>query len=729
MRKTKTSKKVMLINAQHPEECRVVVLDNNVIQDYIVEHSSREQIKGNVYLGVINRVEPSIEAAFVDFGGKKYGFLPFKDVLKESYIHTGEKKAKLRIQDVLIRGQRILVQVAKESRDAKGPSLTNAMSLAGRFLVLMQGQGSAVSRKIEDESERKKLKDIVSDFDLPENLGLIIRTAGLGQTKVELQKDIQMLLKIWKKIEDGQKDESAGGAPFLIYQEPDLVVRTVRDHFNSDTSQIIVDNPDEYKALKDFVKMVMPRNRNLVKLYKETKPLFSEYHVEEQIESIYQRTVLLPSGGSIVIDIGEAMVSIDVNSGKTKGGLDLEETALTTNLEAAKEVARQLRLRDLGGLIVIDFIDMFQKKNKAAVEKQMKQWCKTDKARINLARISKFGLLEMSRQRISPPVKEGVFAPCGTCAGSGLVRSVDSIILNVLRKIHELIASVRVKVLTLEISPEISSYILNNKLAVLAEIKSKHMVDFRFQIKAGLAYDDFKYTVSEVWDTETVQSEKTEDKPAESSDAIEKPRPAGRSRTARSGRGRTSRSPRNRSDAFIQTSDISKPASDVIKPPNKNENPSVEKETTRLATENETTKPAVKVEGRPEVVENKGVVACVEGVEGAEASPKRRPARRPAARRGPQRGRRRRPGQSARRVEGAPVDGNTSERKNDGNTKPVDFSTGDISGNIKSPMPPLPRPFVRENQDMGGESPSTPTPTPTPTPKESTPPSSGGGAD
>ena len=308
----------MLINAQHPEECRVVVLDNNVIQDYIVEYSSREQIKGNVYLGVINRVEPSIEAAFVDFGGKKYGFLPFKDVLKESYIHTGEKKAKIRIQDVLIRGQHILVQVAKESRDAKGPSLTNAMSLAGRFLVLMQGQGSAVSRKIEDESERKKLKDIVSDFDLPENLGLIIRTAGLGQTKVELQKDMQMLLKIWKKIEDGWENESAT-APFLIYQEPDLVVRTVRDHFSSDTSQIIVDNSDAYKSLKDFVKMIMPRNRNLVKLYKETKPLFSEYHVEEQIESIYQRKVLLPSGGSIVIDVGEAMVSIDVNSGKTKG--------------------------------------------------------------------------------------------------------------------------------------------------------------------------------------------------------------------------------------------------------------------------------------------------------------------------------------------------------------------------------------------------------------------------
>ena len=622
MRKTKTSKKVMLINAQHPEECRVVVLDNNVIQDYIVEHSSREQIKGNVYLGVINRVEPSIEAAFVDFGGKKYGFLPFKDVLKESYIHTGEKKAKLRIQDVLIRGQRILVQVAKESRDAKGPSLTNAMSLAGRFLVLMQGQGSAVSRKIEDESERKKLKDIVSDFDLPENLGLIIRTAGLGQTKVELQKDIQMLLKIWKKIEDGQKDESAGGAPFLIYQEPDLVVRTVRDHFNSDTSQIIVDNPDEYKALKDFVKMVMPRNRNLVKLYKETKPLFSEYHVEEQIESIYQRTVLLPSGGSIVIDIGEAMASIDVNSGKTKGGLDLEETAVTTNLEAAREVARQLRLRDLGGLIVIDFIDMYQKRNKAAVEKEVKQSCKTDKARINIARISKFGLLEMSRQRISPPVKEGVFEKCEHCTGSGLVRSMGSVILNVLRKIHETIAKGKVKVLSLEVAPEVSNYLLNNKFDILADLKTKHSVDFRFQITPGLSYEDFKFKVSEVWESES---------PPEEEKSPEKP--------------------------------------------SSRETPAVKVE-------------AVKVE--EEDTKEPG---------NAKASTKRRYTRRkPTARKGPPRGRRRRP-YASKQKEGAPTENSTPAGKSEANPGNTELAKGNNSADISSPMPPMPRPFIRESQE------------------------------
>ncbi|MBT5469140.1 MAG: Rne/Rng family ribonuclease [Nitrospina sp.] len=496
MKKTKSAKKVMLINAQHPEECRAVILNNNVIDDYIVEHSSREQIKGNVYLGVINRVEPSIEAAFVDFGNKKFGFLPFKDVLKESYVHTGEKKAKIRIQDVLMRGQKILVQVAKESRDAKGPSLNNALSIPGRFLVLMQGQGSAVSRKIEDESERKKLKDIVADFNLPDNLGLIIRTAGVGRNKIELQKDLQMLIKVWEKIQSSLEDDSTA-APYLIYQEPDLVVRTVRDHYSSDTSQIIVDNSDAYKALKDFARLVMPRSRNLVKFYNETRPLFSEYKVEEQIESIYERKVLLPAGGSIVIDIGEAMASIDVNSGKTKGGLDLEETAVNTNLEAAKEIARQLRLRDLGGLVVIDFIDMYQKKNKAAVEKELKLSCKTDKARINLSRISKFGLLEMSRQRISPPVKEGIFDECSSCRGSGHVRSTNSIVLLVFRKIQELIAKGRVKVIGLEISSEIATYLLNSKMDVIFELKEKYQIDLKFTSKPSLSFEDFKFEILE----------------------------------------------------------------------------------------------------------------------------------------------------------------------------------------------------------------------------------------
>ncbi|MBT6346684.1 MAG: Rne/Rng family ribonuclease [Nitrospina sp.] len=706
MRKNKTDRKVMLINSQHSEECRAVVLDNNIIQDYIVEHSSREQIKGNIYLGVINRVEPSIEAAFVDFGGKKFGFLPFKDVLKESYISTGEKKAKIRIQDVLIRGQRILVQVAKESRDAKGPSLTNAMSLAGRFLVLMQGHGSAVSRKIEDESERKKLKDIVAEFNLPDDLGLIIRTAGLGQTKVELQKDMQMLRKIWDKIEEAKKNE-VSSAPFLIYQEPSLVVRTVRDHFSSDTAQIIVDNAEAYKALKEFVDLVMPRNRNLVKFYKETKPLFSEYKVEEQIESIYKRTVLLPSGGSIVIDIGEAMVSVDVNSGKTKGGLDLEETAVTTNLEAATEVARQLRLRDLGGLIVIDFIDMFSKKNKASVEKEVKQACKTDKARINIARISKFGLLEMSRQRISPPVKEGIFVQCGQCAGSGLVRSIDSLSLNVLRKIHEIISTVKVKVLALEVTPEVSNYLLNHKLGILTELKAKHLVDFQFKISAGLSYENYKYNVVEVWPSEPSLDNKVSETAStvdnagvssETGEQVKQTKPARTPRPARSSRpGRTAKS--------------AKPTRSPRPPRSrKNETPKSENPVEAVSEESIASESILKKAPEQSVVEasqtENNAVESTDS-ETAKPNPKRRYSRRkPVTRRGgAQKGRRRRP-TSASSPDGSPeVDGNTAQSGNESS-----LGKSDSSADINKPMPPMPIPFVRDNKKMATE---------TPAPKES----------
>ncbi|MCH7622730.1 MAG: Rne/Rng family ribonuclease, partial [Nitrospinae bacterium] len=490
-------KKIMLINADQPEECRVVVLEDGKVEELIVEHASHEQIKGNIYLGTINRVEPSIEAAFLDFGGKKFGFLPFKDVRRDSYLQTGEKKARTRIQDVLIRGQKLLVQVVKEGRDTKGPSLTNWISLPGRFLVLMVGQeASAISRKIEDESERKKLRDIIADFNLPENMGIIIRTAGLGRTKPELQKDLQMLLNIWEKLDSDLQNEDIQ-APALLYSEPDMVVRTVRDHFTADTSEIIVDEKESYKVLQGFFKMVMPRLIRRVKFHKETKPIFSQYNVEAQIESIYDRTVKLPSGGSIVIDIGEAMVSIDVNSGKTTGASQLEETAVKTNLEAATEVGRQLRLRDLGGLIVIDFIDMYQKKNKALVERQLKLICKKDKARINLSRISKFGLMEMSRQRMSPPVKEGVFESCQICKGTGHVKSVGNIVLGMLRKIQEIIARDNVRLLAVEVSPEVGDYMLTHKLRYLLDLQEKHHFIIDFVSKPGLAHEDFSYNVLE----------------------------------------------------------------------------------------------------------------------------------------------------------------------------------------------------------------------------------------
>jgi len=486
----------MMINRDHPEVCRAVILEDGRINDYIVENVSQEKIKGNIYLGVINRVEPAIEAAFVDIGGSKYGFLPFKDVLKGSYVDTGEKKARIRIQDVLVRGQEILVQVAKESRDAKGPSLTNSISLPGRFLVLMSGShASAVSRKIEDGEERKKLKTLVADFKLPDNLGLIIRTAGLGRTKTELQKDLQRLLMVWENLSTS-REKKINKPPFLLYQEADMVVRLVRDNFTTETSEVLVDNIESYNAVKGFMKMVMPRFTNRVKLYKDTTPIFSRFNIEDQIESLYQRKVSLPSGGSIVFDSGEAMVSIDVNSGKTTSASQLEETALKTNLEAAEEIGRQLRLRDLGGLVVIDFIDMFHKKNQTLVEKEIKKICKLDKARINIARISKFGLLEMSRQRLAPPVQQGAFVKCDSCAGTGIVRSLNYVVMHVLRKINEHLASGKVKKLTVEVSSDVTEYMLNHKSAFLLGLQEKLQFKLEFLSKPGVTWTDFKYLVT-----------------------------------------------------------------------------------------------------------------------------------------------------------------------------------------------------------------------------------------
>jgi ribonuclease E len=487
----------MMINRDHPEVCRAVILEDGKINDYIVENVSQEKIKGNIYLGVINRVEPAIEAAFVDFGGAKYGFLPFKDVLKESYVDTGEKKARVRIQDVLVRGQEILVQVAKESRDAKGPSLTNSISLPGRFLVLMSGShASAVSRKIEDGEERKNLKTLVADFELPKNLGLIIRTAGVGRTKTELQKDLNRLLMVWENLTSSQ-EKSIQKAPYLLYQEADMVVRLVRDNFTTETSEVLVDNIESYKAVKSFMKMVMPKLENRVKLYQDTQPIFSRFKIEDQIESLYQRKVLLPSGGSIVFDSGEAMVSIDVNSGKTTSASQLEETALNTNLEAALEIGRQLRLRDLGGLVVIDFIDMFHKKNQSLVEKELKKICKLDKARINMARISKFGLLEMSRQRLAPPVQQGAFIACSSCSGTGIVRSLNYIVIHVLRKINEHLASGKVKKLKVEVSPNIIEYMLNKKVEFLLNLQEKLQFELEFISNTSISWMDFKYMVTE----------------------------------------------------------------------------------------------------------------------------------------------------------------------------------------------------------------------------------------
>ncbi|MGV7221198.1 MAG: Rne/Rng family ribonuclease [Nitrospinales bacterium] len=545
------TKKVMLISADHPEEVRAVIIENGKLEEFIVEHSGQELLKGNVYLGVISRVEPGIEAAFVDIGWKKFGFLPFKDVLKENYVQTGEKKAKIRIQDVLIRGQKILVQVVKESRDHKGPSLTNGVTIPGRFLVLMNGSDSSgVSRKIEDEAERKKLKVILKDLNIPENMGIIVRTAGLGRTKIELQKDIQMLMKIWNDILNGKKNSDQ--APCLLYQGPDMVVRTVRDHFTADTTEIMVDKKESYKALKDFIKLMMPRMIRRVKHYQESRPLFAKYNIEEQIQNIYRRTVDLPSGGSIVFDSGEAMVAIDVNSGKATGESDLEETALRTNLEAADAIGRELRLRDLGGLVVIDFIDMFQKKNKSLVEKQLKLSVKSDKARINMARLSRFGLMELSRQRIAPPVKDAVFDKCNICSGTGHVKSDNAASLDVMRKIQNIISDDSVKKIAVTVSNTVAQHILNNKKEFLVDIENKQNVKIDFYGRENISQENFIFSIVEkvteeekkiskiseiVQNPETEAATDTDTPKAE----VKSDRPRGRTRKPSTGEGQRKR--------------------------------------------------------------------------------------------------------------------------------------------------------------------------------------------
>ncbi len=360
----------------------------------------------------------------------------------------------------------------------------------------MNGSDSTgISRKIEDEEERKKLKKLLADLGVSENQGVIIRTAGLGRTKIELQKDLHMLQKIMETIETAAASQTE--APALIHRGPDMVVRTVRDHYTADIQEILIDNHQSYKSIKEFFKLVMPRMQSRVKLYQDTKPLFSLYNIEDQIESIYNRRVPLPSGGSLVFDTGEAMVAIDVNSGKTTGASELEETAARTNIEAATEIGRQLRLRDLGGLIVIDFIDMFQKKNKSLVEKELRLAFKQDKARVNISRISKFGLVEMSRQRMSSPVKEGVFERCRSCGGAGYVKSQTAIVLSVLRKIQEYIAGGKVKVLAVQVSTEIGDYLLNNKLKYLMGLQDKHNLKIQFSCKDGLPHESFTYTVAE----------------------------------------------------------------------------------------------------------------------------------------------------------------------------------------------------------------------------------------
>jgi ribonuclease E len=464
--------KRMLINATQAEERRLAVVDGQKLLDFETEVEGREQRKGNIYKAVVTRVEPSLEACFVDYGEDRHGFLPFKEISRQ-YFPSGASVSQARIQDVIKEGQSLVIQVEKEERGNKGAALTTFISLAGRYVVLMPNnpRGGGVSRRIEGE-ERQELKAALDQLEYPKGMSIIARTAGIGRAADELQWDLNYLLKLWTAI------DSATGAPgaFLIYQESSLVIRAIRDYYNSDIGEILIDTDDLYEQAHQFMNHVMPDQGSRVKRYRDEAPLFSRFQIEHQIESAYARTVHLPSGGAIVIDHTEALVSVDVNSARSIKGGAIEETATRTNIEAAEEVARQARLRDLGGLIVIDFIDMDEAKNRREVENCLRDALRPDRARVQLGTISKFGLLEMSRQRLRPALNEGASIPCPRCGGSGHIRDTESSALQILRVIQEESMKDNTAAVLVQVPVEVASFLLNEKRTEITKIELQQRI-------------------------------------------------------------------------------------------------------------------------------------------------------------------------------------------------------------------------------------------------------------
>lgn len=462
--------KRMLFNATHQEELRVAIVDGQKLLDIDIETAGREQRKGNIYKGVITRIEPSLEACFVNYGHERHGFLPFKEVAR-SYFKEGVDVRNVRIQDALAEGQELIIQVEKEERGNKGAALTTFISLAGRYLVLMPNnpRGGGVSRRIDGE-ERQELRETMSQLDLPEGMSMIARTAGIGRTAPELDWDLKYLLKLWNAIFTASQQYPA---PVLIYQESSLVIRAIRDYFSPDIAEILIDTDNIHNQALAFMQDVMPENVQKVKRYRNAVPLFSRFQVEHQIETAYSRNVQLPSGGSIVIDHTEALVAVDVNSARSTRGTDIEETAMRTNLEAAEEVARQLRLRDLGGLIVIDFIDMEDSKNQRAVEQKLRDALHVDRARVQMGKISRFGLMELSRQRLRPSLNEGSHVTCPRCNGTGVIRDVESSALNILRLLVEEAMKENTAAIYAQVPVEVATYLLNEKRTDIVKIETR----------------------------------------------------------------------------------------------------------------------------------------------------------------------------------------------------------------------------------------------------------------
>lgn len=467
--------KRMLFNATQPEELRVAMVDGQRLYDLDIETTHRESKKSNIYKGRITRVEPSLEAAFVDYGAERHGFLPLKEISRTYFNKDVDLGAgRVNIKEVIKEGQEIVVQIGKEERGNKGAALTTFISLAGRYLVLMPNNPRAggVSRRIEGE-DRSEARDSLSSLNIPEDMGIILRTAGVGKNVEELQWDLDYLIQLWSSIDAATKNRPS---PFLIYQESNLITRAIRDYFRNDISEIIVDEEAVFKKARDFMSQVMPHNLHKIKYYEDPVPLFTRYQVESQIETAFQREVRLPSGGSVVIDHTEALLSIDINSSKATKGGDIEETALNTNLEAADEIATQLRLRDLGGLVVIDFIDMSPARNQREVENRLREALKMDRARVQIGRISRFGLLEMSRQRLRPSLGESSQIICPRCSGQGSIRSIESLALSILRVIEEDAMKEKTSRIVAQTPVDVATFLLNEKRDVIMAIEQRQKI-------------------------------------------------------------------------------------------------------------------------------------------------------------------------------------------------------------------------------------------------------------
>lgn len=509
--------KRMLFNATQAEELRVAIVDGQRLIDLDIEHAGKEQKKSNIYKGVITRIEPSLEAAFVNYGTERHGFLPFKEVARSYFLSDADGK---RIQDVLKEGQEIIVQVEKDERGNKGAALTTFISLAGRYLVLMPNnpRGGGVSRRIEGE-DRNELRDTMAQLEVPSGMSIIARTAGIGRTLEELQWDLNYLLQLWTAIENASNLQKGA---FLIYQEGSLVIRAIRDYYQPDIGEILIDTPDIYEQAVQFMNHVMPGNVSRVKLYRDDVPLFSRFQIEHQIETAFAREVRLPSGGAVVIDHTEALVSVDVNSGRATRGSDIEETAFRTNLEAAEEVARQLRLRDLGGLVVIDFIDMESTRNQREVENRLRDALHYDRARVQTGKISRFGLLELSRQRLRPSLGETNHIPCPRCHGTGHIRGIESTALHILRIVQEESMKENTGAVQVQLPVEVATFLLNEKRGDIHAIEQR--MDISVILIPNIHLETPNYTIvrlreNEVGEAESVRSYELVEMPSETEES------------------------------------------------------------------------------------------------------------------------------------------------------------------------------------------------------------------